>query len=276
MYEQCEPGKLISRQQSTMIYLSKTRHLEKNRDVIIKTIEKEKIAESALAIDFAKKESAIHLQMDHPNIAKVYHYTETDESYCMFMEYLGFGSAYLSKKVLLSNKPVREDKLQCWATDVLQAIWYLHERGVIHTDIKIDNILIQTQPEEGIEQQEDELPMAKVIDFGLCNVVSNWDREKPAGHQLTYLERVVGTQDYQAPEVKNESWITPAIDMWSYGIVLYEMAVGYKPQKIKDLGLPQLTGNVSYFKKHWLQKDPNLLDLIKRCLHEDPSKRITA
>ena len=49
--------------------------------------------------------------MDHPNITKVYHYTETDESYCIFMEYAGFGSAYLSKKVLLSNKPVREDKL---------------------------------------------------------------------------------------------------------------------------------------------------------------------
>jgi len=83
--------------------------------------------------------------MDHPNIIKVFHYTETEESYCMFMEYAGFGSNYLSKKVLLNQKPVREDKLQCWAQDVLQAIWYMHERGVIHTDIKIDNILVQTQ-----------------------------------------------------------------------------------------------------------------------------------
>jgi len=145
LYEPCEPSKLISRQQSTMIYLSKTKHLEHNKDIIIKTIEKEKIAESSLAIEFAKKESAVHLQMDHPNIIKVFHYTETEESYCMFMEYAGFGSNYLSKKVLLNQKPVREDKLQCWAQDVLQAIWYMHERGVIHTDIKIDNILVQTQ-----------------------------------------------------------------------------------------------------------------------------------
>lgn len=64
--------------------------------------------------------------------------------------------------------------------------------------------------------------------------------------------------------------------MWAYGIVLYEMAVGYKPQKINHLNLPALTGNISYFKKHWLQKDPNLLDLIKRCLEADQSKRITA
>lgn len=193
------------------------------------------------------------------------------------MEYAGFGSAYLSKKVILGNKPVREDKLQCWSVDVLQALWYMHERGVIHTDIKIDNILIQTQPEDdGEQKQDDELPLAKVIDFGLCNVVSKWEEQKSAGQQSTYLERVVGTPDYQAPEMANESWITPAIDMWAYGIVLYEMAVGYRPQKIKHLSLPTLTGNISYFPKHWHKKDPNLLDLIKKCLSEDPSKRITA
>jgi len=71
------------------------------------------------------------------------------------MEYAGFGSAYLSKKVLLGNKPIRDDKLQCWSVDVLSAIWYMHERGIIHTDIKIDNILIQTQT-EGEDGEEEE------------------------------------------------------------------------------------------------------------------------
>lgn len=179
-----------------MIYLSKTKHLEHNKDIIIKTIEKEKIAESSLAIEFARKESAVHSQMDHPNIIKLYHYAETEETYCMFMEYAGFGSNYLSKKVHLNQKPVREDKLQCWSYDVLQAIWYMHERGVIHTDIKIDNILIQTQPEEGCEQEEGELPVAKVIDFGLCNVITEKDPSKPSSEQRAFMEQVVGTPEY--------------------------------------------------------------------------------
>ena len=90
------------------------------------------------------------------------------------------------------------------------------------------------------------------------------------------MKRVVGTPDYQAPELKDECWVTPAIDMWAFGIVLYEMAVGYKPQKIRHLKLPILTGNISYFKKHWHKINPHLIDLIRRCLQEDPLQRITA
>ena len=119
--------------------------------------------------------------------------------------------------------------------------------------------------------------MAKIIDFGLCNVVKERDPTKKNGKQTCFMDVVVGTVDYQAPEMKTKSWITPAIDIWAYGIVLYEMAVGYKPQKIKHhLKLHSLTGRISYFKKHWHQKDPKLLDLIKRCLQENPEERITA
>ena len=90
------------------------------------------------------------------------------------------------------------------------------------------------------------------------------------------MEQCVGTQDYQAPEMTDGAWISPAIDMWAFGIVLYEMAVGYKPKKISHLQLPQLTPGVPFFKKNWVQKDPNLVDLIRRCLQADPAERITA
>lgn len=82
----------------------------------------------------------------------------------------------------------------------------------------------------------------------------------------SYMEVKVGTQDYQAPEMTNDTWITPAVDMWAYGIVLYEMTVGYKPKKIKHLNLPQLAEGIPYFKKNWAKKDPQLIDLIRRCL----------
>ena len=50
----------------------------------------------------------------------------------------------------------------------------------------------------------------------------------------------------------DEVWISPAIDVWAYGILLYEMAVGYKPKKLKYLTMPQLVDGVPYFKKNWV------------------------
>ena len=63
------------------------------------------------------------------------------------------------------------------------------------------------------------------------------------------MEVLVGTPDYQAPEMVEGAYITPAVDMWAYGIVLYEMAVGYKPKKIKHLNMPQMAEGIPYFKK---------------------------
>ena len=110
------------------------------------------------------------------------------------MEYAGFGSNYLQKKIYINHKPIKEEKLQLWAQDILNAIWYIHKRGVIHTDIKISNILIQTKSEEakaqeGLDEEYDEIPEAKICDFGLCHLI---DPDK----KLAHMKCLVGTEDY--------------------------------------------------------------------------------
>jgi serine/threonine protein kinase len=58
------------------------------------------------------------------------------------------------------------------------------------------------------------------------------DQEKSTTEKkVSYMQRKVGTASYWAPEIANETWIGPKVDIWSYGIVLHEMAVGYKPVK---------------------------------------------
>lgn len=93
---------------------------------------------------------------------------------------------------------------------------------------------------------------------------------------MSHMDVLVGTQDYQAPEMRDDCWITPKVDMWAFGIVLYEMAVGYKPKKIKHLNLPQLADGVPYIRKHWVSKDAQLVDLIRRCLQVSVDERISS
>jgi len=64
--------------------------------------------------------------MDHPNIVKAFHYSQTDAHYCIYMEYAGYGSDYISRRVLGKNKPVKDDKMVIWAQDVLTGIAYMH------------------------------------------------------------------------------------------------------------------------------------------------------
>lgn len=76
---------------------------------MLKTTEKEKIAFYDLAVTFAKRESTVHSQMDHPNIVKAYHCGENEKHFCVYMEYAGYGSNYLSRRVLSKNKPVKDE-----------------------------------------------------------------------------------------------------------------------------------------------------------------------
>lgn len=80
-------------------------------------------------------------------------------------------------------------------------------------------------------QDFEECPVAKICDFGLCHIIE-------PSTKMAFMQQRVGTQDYQAPEIADNVWVSPAIDMWAYGIVLYEMAVGYKPKKLKHLNMP--------------------------------------
>lgn len=93
---------------------------------MLKTTDKEKLGGSELGFAFARRESAVHCELDHPNIIKAYHYAQSDKFFMLFMEYAGFGSTYLSRRVFGKNRPIKERRLAVWAEDIIKGIWYLH------------------------------------------------------------------------------------------------------------------------------------------------------
>lgn len=88
--------------------------------------------------------------------------------------------------------------MRSFATNTLEAMQYMHSMGVIHTDLKLENILISSS------ERDDEYPMAKICDFGLCHVIDSSVTGGP-NYNKAYMKVKCGTQGYIAPEQKEVS-----------------------------------------------------------------------
>ncbi len=147
-----------------------------------------------------------------------------------------------------------------YVRDALQGLAYIHSLRLIHADIKLENLC----PHKDWEASR---PVVKLVDFGLSLVISE-------GEKGAIIPEISGTTGYMAPEInEKECEVTTAIDMWSFGICVYELAVAYRPtvmdKKFKNNG-------VSFFAWDWKKYDIGLQDLVKKMLQADPDKRISA
>ena len=76
--------------------------------------------------------------------------------------------------------------------------------------------------------------------------------------------------------MRSKSWITPAVDIYAFGILLYEMAMGYKPSKLVGYqNIPELVQGIKYIPSNWKGKE-EVVDLVTKCLQKEPEERITA
>jgi len=107
--------------------------------------------------------------------------------------------------------------------DILTALDYIHRSNVIHADMKLPNILLQRPSQELKEQGE--LSIVKVCDFGIAKVIDPKVSESKA-----LMAQRSGTAGYIAPEIKKDNMMVgPEIDMWGFGVMLYEFCTAYKP-----------------------------------------------
>ena len=175
----------------------------------------------------AKRECVIQSALKHPRVVKLYEYTETDEDFRIFMEYMNMPD-YLSEKIeevlckVLANRqrlrPVKNQvKLIRYLQEIAEGLSYIHSCGIVHCDIKLSNIFAQR--DEGSDDAEIHL---KISDFGLALL------QDPITGKA-YMPLKAGTFNYLAPEVKNQAYVDNGVDMWSFGIMMYEMCVGYRP-----------------------------------------------
>jgi serine/threonine protein kinase len=170
---------------------------------------------------FEAEQQALAL-MDHPSIAKVLDAGATDTGRLYFVMELVRGvkiTDYCDKNHL----PTRE-RLGLFI-QVCQAIQHAHQKGVIHRDIKPSNILVT---------MNDGVPMPKVIDFGIAKATQQRLTDKTL---FTAFEQFIGTPAYMSPEQAEMSalGIDTRSDIYSLGLLLYELLTGVTPFDAKDL-----------------------------------------
>lgn len=223
--------------------------LDTGEYVAVKQIDKFMI--DAIQLPGIKKEAEILKRLNHPNIVKIYSFMETPNTLYFVLEYVEHGSlAGLLKKYGVFP----EHLIASYTEQMLHGLKYLHEEGIIHRDIKGDNILITKDGK------------VKLADFGTAKLE---DAEKKT-------QTVVGTPYWMAPEVIEMSACGPTSDIWSLGCTVIELLTGAPPYF--ELGPMSALFNIVEDRHPPLPE--NLSDLLKSflkvCFKKDPRQRPTA
>jgi hypothetical protein len=200
-------------------------------------------------------EARIQASLQHPNIATLYDFCEVAGQPCIIMEYVD--GETISERIEAYRAPLPLSETVYVFEKVCEAIEYVHRHGVIHRDIKSNNIKISSQGE------------VKLLDFGIAKV-------EGTQQQLTQAGSVIGTLQYLAPELIRGGTADASGDIWALGVLLYEMVTGRVPFDADTVGdLCDRIGRVQYTPPAQLNPGVprEVAAVIRHCLCKNPQER---
>ncbi|XP_069126803.1 serine/threonine-protein kinase par-1-like isoform X2 [Argopecten irradians] len=228
--------------------------------VAIKIIDTRKIKEEYVRQNL-HREARILGQLRHPNIVRLYETLKATTLYCLVLECASGGNllAYIKtfKDFLLP-----EDRARPYLRQLVSAVHYLHEKGVAHRDLKMENIMLDEKKKN-----------IKIVDFGLSNTFN------PNELMKTHC----GSLEYAAPELFTKGGrYGPEIDIWSIGIVLYAIVVGklpfttpYTDQYRREKLLQQIEkGLTEQHNREMAHITSECKDILKKILEPNPDLRL--
>nr|XP_035926557.1 hormonally up-regulated neu tumor-associated kinase [Halichoerus grypus] len=228
-------------------------HVLTGEKVAIKVIDKKRAKKDTYVTKNLRREGQIQQMIRHPNITQLLDILETENSYYLVMELCPGGN--LMHKIY-EKKRLEESEARRYIRQLISAVEHLHRAGVVHRDLKIENLLL------------DEDNNIKLIDFGLSNCAGILGHSDPFSTQC-------GSPAYAAPELLARKKYGPKIDVWSIGVNMYAMLTGTLPFTVEPFSLRALYQKMVDKEMNPLptQLSTGAINFLRSLLEPDPVKR---
>jgi serine/threonine protein kinase len=240
-----EIGKPLGQGKFGRVYLAREK---KTKFVVaIKALSKKQLKKAQFEHQL-RREIEIQSHLRHPNILRMYGYFYDNKKVYLILEFCVGGELY---KKLQAEQKFDEKRSARMIVQMAHALEYCHSKNIIHRDIKPENLLLGKKGE------------VKLADFG-------WSVHAPSSRRTT----ICGTLDYLPPEIVKHQQHDETADIWSLGILLYELLCGYAPFEASNADLTyERIKAVDLQFPPWVREDAR--DVISKLLVRRPAERIS-
>jgi eukaryotic-like serine/threonine-protein kinase len=239
----------------------RARHLTLDRPVVLKVLHREFSSDPQVVQRF-QREARAASRLDHPNSIAVLDFGESEDgTLFMAMEFLGGRDL---AKVVAEEFPLGEARIVRIGAQILSALAEAHAQGIVHRDLKPENVMVE--PRRG------EPDFVKVLDFGIAKITAPGSNEP----KLTQAGLVCGTPEYMSPEQARGAELDARTDLYSMGVILYQLATGELPFQ-SDTPVGFLTKHLAEApvpaRQRWGGVSEALEAVISKAMEKDPARR---
>ena len=231
------------------VYCAEDTHL--GRQVALKVLHR-RFAQDQEFVERFRREASAAAGLQHPNVVNVFDRGRHDGTYYIAMEHL---PGRTLKEIVESEAPLAQERVVDFGLQILQAAGFAHRHGVIHRDFKPHNVIV------------DEQARAKVTDFGIA---------RAGASEMTETGSIMGTAQYLSPEQAQGHAVTATSDLYSIGVMLYEMLAGRLPfegESAVSIALKHLSEPPTPISQLRPDVHPAVESVVMAALAKDPARR---
>src|SRR2546430_4992987 len=221
------------------------------RDVALKVLHR-RFSRDQQFVERFRREASSAASLQHPNVVGVFDRGQHEDTYYIVMENL---PGRTLRELLSQEAPLSQERAIGYGLQILQAAGFAHRRGVVHRDFKPHNVIVA--PDDSL----------KVTDFGIA---------RAGASEMTETGSIMGTAQYLSPEQAQGQHVDAASDIYSIGVMLYEMLAGrapFKGESAVSIALKHVSDTPQPLRQIRPDVHPALEAAIMRALEKDPARR---